>query len=247
MRKLALLAVALVPLVSGCVSSTCDIPTVTIDWRLQDPDGNSWGCGAASVAFVDVYIGTAHSIRYNCSSGGAVIDVSGFAPGGYPVTVEGVDVNGLILDRALFSVTVGDCGDHYYVPVLAEGRLEIDYHFAPADACHGGYMWFALRDDTTGKDISIIDAATPVVPPDYVVWQTYYGCYSTAGGTPLRFPVPYGPYTLRGIQEVGNPLTSPVSLYETCTPSGFTISAPGITSFTPPDLLQTLPGAPACF
>jgi hypothetical protein len=248
MRKLALLAVVLVPLVSGCVSRTCDIPTVSIDWRLQDPDGIPWGCFAASVAYVDIYIGTAQPIRYNCSSGGADIDVSGFAPGSYPVTVEGVDVDGVIIDRALFNVRVGDCGGSLYSAVLAEGRLEIDYHFAPVDACHGGYMWFALQDDTTDQDISIVDAATPVAPPDYTVWQNYYGCYSSpTSGTPLRFPVPYGPYTLRGIQEVVNPLTTPVSAYEMCTPSSFTIGAPGITLFTPPALLQTLSGAPACF
>ncbi len=242
MRKLALLAVVLLPLVSGCVSSTCEVPTVTIDWRLQDLAGNPSSCAGVGVTYVDIYIGTAGVLTYNCADGGAIIDVSGFAPGSYPVTAEGIDADGkTIWDRALFNITVGDCGGSQYFPVLGEGTLEIDYHFAPDDACHGGYMWFALMDNTTGQDISVVDMAST----DY--WKSYYGCYSTTSGTPLSFPVPYGPYTLRGIQEVVNPLTSPVSVYEMCTPSSFTINAPGTTLFTPPALTATPAGAPACF
>lgn len=243
MRKLALLAVVLLPLVSGCVSSNCDVPTVTIDWTLQDPAGSQWSCSAALVTYVDVYVGNAGALRYNCSAGGAVIDVSRFAPGSYPVTVEGVASDGTtIYDRALFNVTVSDCGNRQYFPVLAEGTLDIDYHFAPTDACHGGYMWFALKDDTTGQDISVIDAASS----DY--WKSYYGCYTAVSGTPLRFPVPYGPYTLRGIQEVINPLSaSYYSAYEMCTPSAFTINAPGMTTFTPPSLLATSTTPHTCF
>jgi hypothetical protein len=254
MRKLALVAAALMPLLGGCVASTCDLPTVTIHWQLQDTNGTGLTCTQRGVAFVDVYIGSTQPVRFNCADYAGVIDVSRVGVGTYSTTVEGIASDETILDRARpFSVSVGDCGDQPYYPVLGEGLLNIDYHFAPVDACHGGSMWFALRDETTGQDISVVDAATPVVPPDYTVWQTYYGCYACDTSVPpvcqgraLRFPVPFGPYTLRGIQEVVNPLTAPVSAYEMCTPSSFTVNAPG-TTFTPPDLLQTLPGAPACF
>lgn len=243
MRKLAILAAALTPLLGGCVASVCDVPTVTIHWQLQDANGAGWSCYTAGVSWVDVYVGGGRGVRFPCSDGVGVVDVSGLAPGAYPTTVEGIASDGkTIYDRALaFDVTVADCGNAVYYPVLGEGTLEIDYHFAPTDACHGGYMWFALRDETAGADISIIDGnSTPY-------WQTYYGCYSVGGGTALRFPVPFGPYTLRGIQEVANPTTAPVSLYEMCSPSGLSVLAPGLNVFTPPSLTATAPGAPACF
>jgi hypothetical protein len=249
MRKLALVAAALMPLLGGCVASTCDLPTVTLHWSLQNYDGSRRSCLAASgtldpdIAYVDVYIGSTQPLRFNCTDYAGSIDVSRIAVGTYTTTVEGIASDGVtIIDRARpFDVSVSDCNDHSYYPVLGEGLLDIDYHFAPVDACHGGSMWFALRDETTGQDISIIDGNST----DY--WKSHYGCFSTGGGTPLSFAVPFGPYTLRGIQEVLNPLTAPVSAYEMCTPSGFTVNAPGTTTFTPPDLLQTLPGAPACF
>ena len=256
MRKLAILSVALLPLLGGCVSSTCDYPTATIHWSMQDPNGYPWpvtpsdplGCVAAGITDVDVYIGTASPVSFPCSAGGAVIDTSRFAPGTYSTTVEGVYVDpatslATIYDRAFFNLTVSECGNQDYYPVLKEGILEVDYHFAPVDACHGGSMWFALYDETARQDISIIDGNSDPY------WKSYYGCYSTVSGTPLSFPVPYGPYTLRGIQEVVNPLTTaPVSVYELCTPyQAPPVVTPGITRFRPPDLLPTLPGAPACF
>lgn len=255
MRKLALLAVVLMPLVSGCISHTCDVPTVTIDWTLRDSGGFAWTCNQAGVVYVDVYIGNNFQLlNLPCNNNGAVIDVSGIPPGTYATTVEGLGlgpdgVTYVIYDRALFNVTVGDCGGNQNLAVLAEGTLEIDYHFTAPDQCHGGSMWFALRDDTTGQDIYVVDGIT--MPAS---WRDHYACYACdpivptlCVGTPLNVPVPYGPYTLRGIQEVVNPLTSPLSVYEMCTPSSFSINAPGTTFFTPPLLQPTSPTAPPCF
>jgi hypothetical protein len=242
MRSLAIAAVALVPLLGGCVAAPCDVPTATIAWSLQDPGGTSWSCGAAGVTMVDVYIGnTTRPTTFPCAAYGGVIDVSGLAVGTYPATVEGLDANGNIIDRAQFDLPVLSCGGTAHYPVLAEGMLEIDYHFAPVDACHGGSMWFALRDDTTGQDIFRVDANTPASRLDD------YPCYSTVSGVPLRFAVPFGHYTLRGIQEVIDPLVAPVSIYEACTPAGVSVHSAGTTLFTPPLLTATLPGSPACF
>jgi hypothetical protein len=242
MRSLALAAVALLPLLGGCIATPCDVPTATINWTLQDPGGVSWGCGAAGVTMVDVYIGNAtRPITFPCAAYGGVIDVSGLGLGTYTTTVEGLDASGNIIDRAQFNLSVNSCGGTSYFPVLAEGMLEIDYHFAPVDACHNGSMWFALQDDTTGQDIFRIDANTPASRLDD------YPCYSTASGVPLRFAVPFGSYTLRGLQEVQNPLTAPVSVYQECIPTRVSVYSAGTTTFTPPVLTATLPGSPACF
>jgi hypothetical protein len=216
MRKLAFLTVALLPLLGGCVSSTCDYPTTTIQWKLQNYDGSQRGCLAASgtldpdIAWVDAYIGTASPVRASCSDGAMVIDTSRFAPGTYPATVEGIGTDGVsIYDRAQFNLTVSECGNTAYYPVLGESLLNVDYHFSP-DVCHGGYMWFALYDEVAQGYISVVDVNSAPA------WKEYYGCYSTAGGTPLAFAVPFGTYTLDWIQEVVNPLTAPDPVQQAC-------------------------------
>ncbi len=222
MRKLAILAAAVVPLLSGCVSNVCDLPTATFHWSLQDASGAPWGCGAAAVTYVDVYIGNARGVRFNCLDGAGVIDVSGFAPGTYPVTVEGVAADGTIYDRALpFNVAVGSCGGSAYYPVLGEANLNVDYHFTPDVCTAGAYMWFALYDEVAGNYISVVDAGSSAA------WKTTYGCYSAGGGTPLTFPVPFGTYTLAWIQEVTNPLTSPAAVQQACVQPAFVVDAAG--------------------
>lgn len=203
MRKLALLSVALLPLLGGCVSSvsnSCDYPTATVHWRLTDTAGAAWGCGAAGVASIDVYIGSAQPLRFKCVDGGGIIDLRGFAPGTYPTTVEGIGADGIIYDRAQFDLTVSDCGNRQYYPVLGEATLTIDYHFSP-DVCHGGYMWFSLYDEVASSPIATVNFDT--LPAS---WKSNYGCWDSSGaGTPIQFSVPYGDYTLAWIQEVMNP------------------------------------------
>jgi hypothetical protein len=200
MRKLTLLSAALLPLLAGCVSNTCDYPTATIHWRLTDTAGTNWGCGAAGVASIDVYIGDAQPLRFPCLDYGVVIDTSRFAPGTYPTTLEGIGADGLIYDRAQFDLAVSDCGDRQYYPVLGEATLTIDYHFAP-DVCHGGYMWFSLYDEVAFGPIASVNFDT--LPAS---WKSHYGCWDSANnGTPIQFSVPYGSYTLAWIQEVMNP------------------------------------------
>ncbi len=176
------------------------------------------------MAFVDIYFdGTSGSWRFDCVAGLAVLDVAGFAPGVYPVTVEGIGSDGLIYDRSLpFSVTVGECGDFYAAPVLGEALLNIDYHFVP-DVCHGGSMWFALYDEVAQDYISVVDAQSDPA------WKEYYGCWdSGGGGTPLEFPVPFGTYTLAWIQEVVNPLTAPTAVQQACVQAPFDVASPGV-------------------
>jgi hypothetical protein len=218
MNKPALLAVALLPLLGGCISSTCDVPTVTLQWSLEDLNGLSWKCGPAGVSTVDIYIGDAPVITRACTDSGAVIDVSAFAPGVYPVTVEGIGADGYIYDRSRpFTVTVGECGDSYAAPVLGEALLDIAYGFSP-NVCHGGYMWYALYDEVAGFYISVVDAKS----------GSYRDAYDCPGlVTSLQFSVPFGTYTLAWIQEVVDPLVTAVPVQQACVQPSVDVTGPG--------------------
>jgi hypothetical protein len=256
MRNLALLSAALLPLLGGCVSNTCDYPTATIRWQLQRFDGAPRGCLAApgsldpDITFVDIYVGNSQPLSFRCSDGAASLDMSGYQPGSYPVTVEAVDAGGEIYYRDLFRISVSDCGGDTNLAVLGEGLLNLDYHFgAPgtaADVCYGsgsGSIWFDLLDEVTGRPITNITTATSTASPS---WRDHYAC-----GDPVQFAVPFGTYTLRGIQEVVAPLTSaPLSVAESCSPTSATVDRLGtatVTYLTPSYLMPPAVGAAACY
>jgi hypothetical protein len=249
MRKLALLAVVTMPLLGGCVAQVCDVPTASFSWTLQDANGVGWSCAVAGVSYVDVYVGHGVApVTFRCADYGGAVDLSGYAPGRYPTTVEGVDAGGIILDRAQFDVTVGECGGGLYYPVLGEALLAIDYHFGTpgtaADTCYGGglgSMWFALWDEVASQYLSIIGTSSSTAPPS---WRNHYAC-----GAPIQFPVPFGSYTLQGIQEVVSPITAPMAVAEACTATGPVVvdhtGVGTVTTLTPPYLAA--PGATACY
>jgi hypothetical protein len=219
------------------VCASCSPPTATLSWTLQDANGSQWSCASAGVSSVDVYFnGTRVGPHSACSSGGAILALTGIAPGNYEAIVEGTDSVGTIWDRSNpFTVTVSDCGDRRYAPVLGEGWLNVDYHFGTAgsatDVCHGGFMWFALRDEVANNWISAVDASTPVgPPPGSIVYQNYYGCYDAFGGRPLKVPVPFGTYTLAWLQEVQTPLTTPNPVQQACVQPPFHLTAAGTSS-----------------
>jgi len=247
MRHLALLAFASLPLLGGCFVQPCDGPTATISWTLQNTSGVEWNCAAAGVATVDVYIGSAGPVSFRCADYQGVVDLSAFAPGTHQATVEGIGADGVIYDRAQFNVTVGDCGGGRYNPVLGEAMLDIDYHFGPTpgtDVCYGGgqgYIWFALWDEVAGAWLSRITTSSSTAFPS---WRDHYAC-----GTSVQFPVPFGSYTLQGIQEVTSPLTTPTAVAETCTATGVVVDHLGVgtvTYLTPPYLLPPS-SALACY
>jgi hypothetical protein len=252
MRTLALLAITSLPLLGGCVSTVCDPPTARFAWSLQDTNGSGWSCAQAGVAQVDVYIGHGVSpVTFRCADYDGTIDVSGLAPGRYPTTVEGVDSTGTIIDRAQFDVAVGNCGGTTYAPVLGEARLQIDYHFGTpgtgADTCYGGgagYMWFDLWDDVAGQPLSSITTATSTAYPS---WRDHYAC--GAPGPAIMFSVPFGSYTLKGIQEVVSPLSAPAAVAETCSPTTVTVDRLGVGTITYLTPLYLVPptSALACY
>jgi hypothetical protein len=247
MRNLALLSATLLPLLGGCVSNVCDYPTATISWRLQKANGASWSCAEAGVSTVDIYFnGTAVGPRFACTAYGAVLDLGGIAPGTYEAIVEGTDVDGKIWNRSNpFTVTVSDCNDRRYSPVLGEGLLDIDYHFAPVDECHGGAMWYGLYDEVAGFYIRGVDYSTVPAAPDYI-GSDYYGCFDAAGGRALQIPVPFGTYTLAWIQEVVDPLSaSHAAVQQACVQPPFHVTGAG-TSSMPVTLGPYSAGTAAC-
>jgi hypothetical protein len=254
MRSLALAAVALLPLLGGCIATPCDPPTLTFRWTQRDQNGALSDCITAGTPSVDVWIaGATHSVlagSFRCLDGVGTVDVSGFTPGGYTATVEGVASDGTIQDRGIFPVAVNDCGVALYAPELGQGLLNIDYHFGTpgtaADVCYGsgtGYIWFDLWDEVANQAIFSISTATSTVPPSR---RDQYAC-----GAQVEFPVPFGTYTLRGIQEVVAPLTTaPYSVAESCSPTRVTVDRLGnatVTYLTPPDLVPPAAGASACY
>jgi hypothetical protein len=257
MRSLALAAVTLLPLLGGCVATPCDPPTEVIHWQLQSYDGSSRGCLAASgssdpdIIYVDVYVnGSSRPLSFNCADGRAPLDMSGFAPGSYPVTVEGVGAGGSIIYlRDQFNITVGQCGAGTDLAMLREGLLNLDYHFGTpgtaADVCYGsgtGYIWFDLWDEVANQAISSITTRTNATAPSP---RDQYAC-----GAQVEFPVPFGTYTLRGIQEVVAPLTAPLSVAESCSLTSATVDRLGtatVTYLTPPYLVPPVAGAAACY
>jgi hypothetical protein len=67
----------------------------------------------------------------------------------------------------------------------------------------------------------------------------------------VQFPVPWGTYTLLGIQEVVAPLTAtPLSVAESCSPTRATVDSLGtatVTYLTPSYLVPPAIGAAACY
>jgi hypothetical protein len=205
------------------LQTTCAPPTATLYWRLQDASGTQLTCAAAGVAWVDVRLGAAPPVRFDCTQLGGTVPLSGLSPGPHPTTVEGLGPDGTTVRlRAQLEVTAPACGDSPYSPMLGEALLNVAYDFSPVDACHGGAIWFTLYDEVSRTYVSA------VYPPSSDFWKSYFACPAGAARTPLSFFVPFGRYTLAWIQEVMTPLTSPSPAWQACGVGPFTIDAPGI-------------------
>jgi hypothetical protein len=231
MRKLAILAAALMPLLGGCVSNSCDVPTITIRWTQQDSAGQGVSCVGAYTPTVHVWLDGIFVAEYACAAGGAVIDVSGLPLGTHLATVEGIGADGWIYDRAEFDVVVGDCGGSAYYPVLGEGQLRIAYAL-PGNQCtaNPSYLWFSLIDDVTGLPIWWADAS---------INAARYDCNDPLTND-ILLDVPFGSFTLDWIQEVN---ASGLAVQQNCVDQQALVNGAGITSLP---VTLSAPGA-ACY
>ena len=214
----------------------CSSGSLTVDWRLLDPSGALRSCSGAGVAFVDIYLdGTRQVDAAPCGNGTATL--GGLSFGSHPITVEGLDASLQIVDREQFSAQTG-CGNTRVLANAGEGLLNLDYVFAPTNACGAGptYVWFQVTDLIANTVISAITSqssdADKVIAP----------CSASSGFT---FAVPLGRYQLDWIGEIANPYGSPPTLlYQDCTPSTVGVTGPG--TFLLPATLTNASGQASC-
>ena len=192
MKRIALLLAA-VGFGSGCVVSTCDTGTLTVDWRFQDAAGRTnLLCSdpglSQIVSDVDIYVdGVAVATYVPCADYGATI--GNLSSGGHDVVVEGYDSGGFIVARDLFGVSVAACGDSFFAATPGEANIEL--HPTTCEA-FTTYLTYELVDVT--RTPYVISSITPTSGT-----ITTYDC---TGG--IIFPVPWGYYDLTRIEEVNS-------------------------------------------
>jgi hypothetical protein len=196
MKRIALLLAA-VGFGSGCVVSTCDTGTLTVDWAFQDATGrtnlscNDLGLSQAIID-VDIYVdGVPVATYVPCTDYGATI--GNLSSGGHNVVVEGYDSGGFIVTRDLFGVSVAACGDSYFA--ATPGEATIDLHPTSCEA-FTTYLTYELKDVT--RTPYVISSITPTSGT-----ITTYTC-----GSGIIFPVPWGYYSLARIEEVDSTATT---------------------------------------
>ena len=214
----------------------CSTGSLNISWQLVDASGAVRSCSGAGVAFVDVYVdGTRQVDAVPCGGGSATLT---FVPNGsHSITVEGLDASLQIVDRDQFTAQTG-CGNNPVLATVGEGLLNLDYVFAPTNACGSGatYLWFQVTDLVTNMVISAITSQSS--DTDKVTAPC-----STSNG--FTFSVPLGRYRLDWIGEIAGPYASPPTLlYQDCSPSSVSVTGPG--TFLLPATLTNASGQPSC-
>ncbi len=219
MKRIAI-ALAAATLGTGCIVTTdgttsCAPTTLTVDWTFTNAAGVTQTCAQMGIASVDLFYDGYSAGTFPCSNGYQIL--TNPVPGSHAIVVEGLDSGGAIIARDSYYATVNACGDSFTSANATEGFVRIDYTIAPVNQCGGGYMWFAIHDDVANVTAAVIDQTS--LASD----KTLYAC----GSTTILFPLATGSYSLRWIQEVGTPTTTPVALHEYCTPTPFSIAGPG--------------------
>jgi hypothetical protein len=200
MKRIALLLAA-VGFGSGCVVSTCDTGTLTVDWAFQGHNGDgNLGCSdvgatglSQAVGYVDVYLDGARVVAAEpCSSLG--VSISALSSGSHNVTVEGYDANNqYIVTRDWFPVSIAACGDSYFPATPGEAIIDIQ----PTNCSVGSDNLTYSLSDVTSTPSYVISSITPT--------STNLGTFSCGGG--INFPVPWGSYDLTKVEETNSTAT----------------------------------------
>jgi hypothetical protein len=219
MKRLALVLAAAL-LQTGCLwdGDECD-RTATVDWTgfVLAEGGAPVGCAAAGVSDVDIWVNNGFWGTFACGGPPATVSL---ARGTNFVTVEGIAA-GQIAYRHTVSVDATSCGDRGIVATQpGEGFFEVDYAFAPANACFAPgptYMWLMVFDDVAGQTAFVETATTP-----------FQECTVTAAAP--RYRLPEGSFTLFGIEEVSVSLGT---VGADCTDRPFDMGAGAVTTVQP--------------
>ena len=206
-RAILFLATALIG--TGC-GRRCDFPTLTVYWSFQS-SGAPLDCSQAGVATMNILIDgqavdTSQTGPIPCDFGDGVegATLTGFTSGTYSVELDGLDASGHTLYTDTQNVSVSACGDTQLNATLAPvtvpaGNLNVAYSFAAGGSCTTPssqspyattFIWYELVD-ANGNVVSASDLATdPKANP----------C-STTTPTFVIPNLPFGTYTLKGIEE----------------------------------------------
>lgn len=194
MKRIALLLAA-VGLGSGCVVDTCENQSLTIDWRFIDANGTTnLLCGEAGVTEVDVYIdGT--QVVFGAPCGPAMaLDLFDTYTGTRRVVIEGYGGAGgtTFLSRDWIDLNIASCGNTYWQSNPGRGYLE----FQPTGcSVNDGNLLYSLRDVTLTPGGYVFDQ---IDSTSGAAIQTY----TCTGGIFYLAPIPYGEYSLVGLEEV---------------------------------------------
>jgi hypothetical protein len=218
-RLILVLAAAL--LGTGCLwgDDECD-RSVTVDWSgfVLAEGGPPAGCAAAGVGVVDVWLNGQFWGSFDCFGPPASV---GLARGQNVLTVEGIDAQNRIAYREEVAVDSTSCGHRGTVATQpAEGFLELDYSFSPANACFAPqptFIWLAVFDEVAGDHAFVETGET-----------AFQQCTVTDPAPLYRLPV--GVFTLLGVEEV---LPGGATVGSDCTDRAFEVGAALTTPVTP--------------
>ena len=221
MKRLALvLAAAAAALGTGC-GTNCPTGTTLVSWTGFDgPDAAvNQPCGVAGVATVDLWLDGQYVGNWPCTDYGAA--VPGVPTGGNVLDVEGLagGSGSTILFRDELNYGQTGCGNVAVQALPGAGMVELDYSFAPTNACSlpPTYMWLQVSDDVAGQ-IAFTETGTGAAQL----------CSVTAPAP--RYSLPNGSFTLLGIEEVDS---GSATLANDCTHRPFTIASGQVTQVSP--------------
>jgi hypothetical protein len=229
MRRAVLMLATFGLALAGCSSHHCDGGTLTVYWDGQNGSGFVstggvlQGCDAAGVATLDISInGAVVASQAPCHGPNADgITLTNFGNETVAVQLDAYDSQGNLLYQDVSNVDTAYCRDTVFdAPLSAVAApMNLEYLLPVSQCPPGAYVWLSLVDTTDQKQLDLVDQGnTPTAiacgNPDPIV-------YSNAL---------YANYRLDWIQVVqwdgGSGYTS---LYEYCTPTYFTHSAPNDT------------------
>ena len=229
-----LLLLALPPLLLAACAEPCTAPALTVAWRFELADGtHDATCLDAGVETVGVWVdGNLLGDGMACSQGTATF--SGLAVGSHAFTIQGRSKAGGLRYQDWGTLEVASCGESRVTLKPGAGVLRLDYSTSTG-VCYAtdpgqvpSYIWYWLKDTTTGLIVSWVDASQ--VP-------TLLPC-QTGAQAEINIPLPWGLYSLSFIQDVLSvppvpPATATTyqALYQMCTPTSppLTLHAQGVT------------------
>jgi hypothetical protein len=207
MKRIALL-VATVLSGAGCVVDTCDPETLKVTWSFGGAS-----CATAGVNNVDVYVdGAVVANAVPCTDYGGT--VANLGSGYHDVIVEGFNGSSIV-SRDWATVNVASCGQTRFDALPGNGVIE----FLPTTCSAAGhFLTYDLWDDTRPTSYRI-DADLPGTG-----WSALYTC-----GVGYSVNVPFGYYSLRGMEEVDS---TALTVYNThCGTIPGSVLGPGTSSY----------------